>query len=187
MRKSTNILICFGVGLLGVLPIAQANATPLNSNSTVKDGIEYYIQTDKGTYDLGEELNILFRLTNLTDQALDFGFAFGPRRRQCRFIVETEAEVIWDTNWLPVTGALTSFTLDPLETNEFTELGDEPDQGKPTLPGHYEITGSLNYSEGHERYVPVSVQIEIIPESATLALLLAGGLLLTRRRYFPRS
>jgi hypothetical protein len=39
-----------------------------NSKTIVEDGIEYYIQTDKSVYELGEHTEILYRISNLTDE-----------------------------------------------------------------------------------------------------------------------
>ena len=39
-----------------------------NSNTIVDDGIEYYVQTDKSVYELGEHTEILYRITNLTNE-----------------------------------------------------------------------------------------------------------------------
>ncbi|MCX5637494.1 MAG: hypothetical protein NTX52_07355 [Planctomycetota bacterium] len=38
--------------VLGTVRLAKA--TLVNSNSIIEDGIEYYIQTDKSVYELGE-------------------------------------------------------------------------------------------------------------------------------------
>jgi hypothetical protein len=43
----------------------MAGATLVNSNSIVQDDIEYYIQTNKAVYDLGENVEMLYRVTNL--------------------------------------------------------------------------------------------------------------------------
>ncbi len=39
-----------------------------NSNTIIEDGIEYYVKTDKSVYELGEHTEILYRITNLTDE-----------------------------------------------------------------------------------------------------------------------
>jgi len=41
---------------------------PPDSNTIVEDGIKYCIQTDKPVYELGEHTEILYRITNLTDE-----------------------------------------------------------------------------------------------------------------------
>ena len=39
---------------------STAHAAPINPDTAVKDGIEYYLETDKAIYDLGERVNALF-------------------------------------------------------------------------------------------------------------------------------
>ena len=39
-----------------------------NSKTIIEDGIEYYVKTDKSIYELGEHTEILYRITNLTDE-----------------------------------------------------------------------------------------------------------------------
>ncbi|HUS73394.1 MAG TPA: hypothetical protein VMY06_10040, partial [Sedimentisphaerales bacterium] len=39
-----------------------------NSKTIIEDGIEYYVKTDKSVYELGEHTEILYRITNLTDE-----------------------------------------------------------------------------------------------------------------------
>lgn len=46
----------------------------MDSNSIIKDSIEYYIQTDKSVYDLGENVEMLFKVTNLRDEEWTFGY-----------------------------------------------------------------------------------------------------------------
>jgi len=39
-----------------------------NSKTIIEDGIEYYVKTDKSVYELGEHTELLYRITNLTDE-----------------------------------------------------------------------------------------------------------------------
>ncbi len=43
---------------------ARAVPMPVGSNFVVQDGIEYYMQTDKSVYDLGEDVEMSYRVTN---------------------------------------------------------------------------------------------------------------------------
>jgi len=171
---------------------ARAVTVPVSSNSVVEDGIEYYMQTDKSVYDLGEDVEMLYRVTNLREEDTVFWFSHGPEYRQCDFIVEKDGETIWDTTHWPVTWAMTEFVLEPLESKEYIQLWDmtynegwkrgDP-RGNEVTPGNYDITGVLSYSPSFERYVPVTVQIQVIPEPATFGLIGIGlASLLTRRR-----
>jgi len=169
---------------------------PVNSNSVVQDGIEYYMQTNKSVYDLGEEVDMLYRVTNLREEDVMFGFAHGPESRQCDFLVEKNGEPVWDTIHWPVTWAFTSFVLEPSESKEYIQLWDmtysEEWRGSggrgglpynEVTPGIHDITGVLNYFPSYERYIPVSVEIQVIPEPATFGLLGIGlASLLARKR-----
>lgn len=135
---------------------------PVNSNSILKDGIEYYMQTDKFIYNSGEEVKMLYRVTNLTDQDVTFNFT---DQVQHYFTVKDDGNLIWDA---PKVGfpALSCFTLSPNGYKEYSENWDMVDnQGVLIVPGNYEITGSLHpiLLGDKDKYVPVSVQIEIIP------------------------
>lgn len=57
--------IALVVLVLGTASFAMAIP---DSNSTVLDDIEYYVQTDKSVYDLGENVEMLYRVTNLGDE-----------------------------------------------------------------------------------------------------------------------
>jgi hypothetical protein len=62
--------------VLFLLPVC-ANAT-VNSNSIIQDDIEYYIQTDKSVYNLGEDVEMLYRVTNLRSEDVEFYFPNSP-------------------------------------------------------------------------------------------------------------
>ncbi|MBA7485945.1 hypothetical protein ES707_21497 [subsurface metagenome] len=133
-----------------------AEAAPSDSNSIVKDNVEYYMQTDKAVYDLGENVEMLYRVTNLGSEDVRFDFYCGPIGDRCDYIVEKDGERIWDNLFRPVTWAFTSFTLGPLESYEYTKIwGMIYKNGDRILPGNYNITGALgNLSSGYkERYV----------------------------------
>lgn len=149
----------------------------VNSNSIIKDNIEYYVQTDKSVYNLGENVEILYRVTNLGSENVTFLFNVGPVDDRCDFMVDRDGERIWDNLGRPVTFAATSFPLAPSESRDFTWLWDMTDlNDNQVVPGNYDVTGVLDYPPSHERYVPVSVRIEIIPEPASLLLLGMGFL-----------
>jgi hypothetical protein len=68
-----RVIIAIGLAMLvlGISPLAMAD---VDSNSIIKDGVEYYIKTDKTIYDLSENVNILYRVTNLTDETVSLGW-----------------------------------------------------------------------------------------------------------------
>ena len=184
-KKILKKLVCAGIVILA--SVVTAKATLVNSNSIVKDDIEYYMQTDKAIYNLGEDVEMLYRVTNLGGVDVTFEFTAGPVDDRGDFIVEKDGERIWDNLGRPRTRNLTQFTLSPLESRDFTHLWDMTDSGgHQVTPGIYDVTGVLSnlrlaYAE---RYVPVAIQIEIIPEPSTLLLVGAGlvGLLIRRKR-----
>jgi len=137
-----------------------------NSNSVVKDGIEYYVQTDKSVYHLGEDVELLYRVSNLSEDDVEFIFSYGPLENTCDWMVDKDQLRMWDNLGRPSTDAFTSFSLSPSESFEYSHTWNMTDKnGDDILPGNYNVTGVLGYRETHDRYVPVSVQIEIIPST----------------------
>lgn len=135
------------------------NANPVVYSSIIQGGIEYYLQTNKSVYVLGENIEILYRVTNLSLRPVSFSF---PNTQQCHFEVRSFSTVIW--TWplftLPM---LTSFTLSPGEFKEYSIEWDMTNNSTPSPlgPGYYDVTGVLLYPFDPRQYVPVSVQIHI--------------------------
>ena len=127
---------------------------------------------------------MLYRVTNLGDTDVVFIFNYGPLDNMCDWMVDQDELRIWDNLDRPFLFMGSSFSLNPLESYKYTNTWDMTyKNGDNILPGNYTITGVLAYHSNHERYVPVSTQIEIIPEPASLLLLGAGLVsLLTHKR-----
>jgi len=73
--------------------VCAVEAVPVNSNSVIKDGIEYYIETDKAVYELGEDVELFFRMTNLTDELWERGADGAPMS------ISIESDVGSDDVW----------------------------------------------------------------------------------------
>jgi len=182
MKNPIIILAAFSLALAG--GTRQASATLVNSNSVVRDNIEYIMQTDKSVYNLGENVQLLYEVINRGSYSITFHF---NDQVQYYFTVKDNGNLIWDA---PKVGfpALSSFTLPPGYFKQYTETWNmRNNQGLFITPGSYEITGSLDpvflSQADSNRYVPVSVQIGVIPEPATVILLGLGGLFALSRRH----
>jgi hypothetical protein len=183
MRRA-SILTAAAV-VLAVGAQSRGNILPVNSNSKVEYGIEYYIETDKAVYDLGEDLGLLFRMTNLTDKEWELRWG-GPGRD---IVVEADGEAgaLWAWSWwIVVDTGPRSIRLQPGESWEIVDVWPQldyggipdPEGGVPAAPGTYTVTGSFEPME-----VSVSVNITIVPEPATIVLL-CGGVLFVKKRPF---
>jgi hypothetical protein len=135
-----------------------------NANSIVLDNIEYYMQTDKAVYDLAENVEMLYRVTNLSNEDVEFIFTYGPLDNTCDWMVDENELRIWDNLGRPGTREITSFSLSPSESYAYTHTWDMTyKDGGNISPGNYTVTGAVYYSS-NEIYVPVSVSIDIVHE-----------------------
>jgi hypothetical protein len=167
--------------LVLVLGTAQITmAEPHNSNSIILDEIEYYIQTDKPVYSLGENVEMLYRVTNLRDESVTFGFPHFP---VYQFWVEKDGEQIWSApnSWL---FSVTELTLLPGEFREFPDDFSPPfiwrmrdNENNLVDLGTYNVIGGLY---GYD-YTKIAVPINIVPEPSSF-LLLALGVFWTRAK-----
>lgn len=169
----TKVLMVLMVSII-LFSAGQVQAGIVDSNSITKDGIEYYLQTDKSVYTLGENVLMLYRVTNIGDEDVTFETGNTP---QYQFKVQQDETIIWFCPgfFFP---SVTRFTLHPGELKEYSNYWDMINffTGDLVSPGNYDITGAL-YDlalDYRERYVPVTVPIEIVPEPATILLLSAG-------------
>ncbi|MHC4665822.1 MAG: hypothetical protein ACYS9T_07680 [Planctomycetota bacterium] len=178
------------VSILLVVNIpSAARATLIDSNSITKDGVQYYIQTNKSVYDLGENVEILFRVTNFTDEELVFGYM--PPVLDV-LVGAREGENVnqvwfwsWDGTW-PTGPAV--YHLAPDESVELNAVWPQIDlkgtweieDDMQVLLGTYGVGGRIGRSGFSDTIgdCAVTVDIGIIPEPATLFLLAMGTLCL---------
>ena len=155
---------CFeGTDTIKVIDKGRSHKGRVNSNSKVVDGIEYYIQTDKAVYNLGENVEMLYRVTNLGDEEVTFGFPGSP---EWNFWVERDGENIWTAveGWWWIGSG---FTLAPSEYKEYPYLWDMRDHENNLLVnvGGYSVIGGLDgaATEFYD-FTRISVGIKIVPE-----------------------
>jgi hypothetical protein len=185
--KTQSITIIAAVIFL--LAACEVQAVIVNSNSVVEDGIEYYIQTDKSVYNLGENVLILYRVTNLTDVSVNLGTLLPDPPDNYDLRIMQGDDQIWWYPYTAITLVIRDFILQPLETKEFqTNWNMMNDNGTPWLhgddslitPGTYDVVGKIALWAVDER-VPVSVSVDVVPEPATF-LLFGTGLIIVSNR-----
>jgi hypothetical protein len=157
-KKILSKIVFASLVLLALAGTKEVRATCVNSNSVVEGDIEYYMQTDKPVYSLGENVKMMYRLTNLSHiNSVTFEFR---NMQQWFFEVRKGTARIWAwPKW--VNPALSQFTLYPGDVRGYLKEWDMMNDNTGTIvtPGTYDVIGSLL---SLQRYVPVSVQIRIV-------------------------
>ncbi len=195
MIRKADVLVIVLIVLNLCAVNLRADIVPLtpNSNSIVQDGIEYYVQTDKAVYDLGENVEMLYRVTNLGDEDVTLGLVVCDPLAYYDFRIMQDGSQIWQYPYLSVVLGFTFFHLGPYESKEgqtiWNMMNDngtlQTDDDFPVNPGIYNVIGELDLVSGER--VPVSVSIQIIPEPATFLFLVFGSLLLTNLSQYRRT
>jgi len=135
----------------------------VNSNYRVEDGIEYYLEVDKFVYDSGEGVRMLYRVTNLSDEDVEFGFPGCP---VWNFWVKKDGENIWAAVrlLLPV---ITTLELRAGEYEEYLYVWNmEDNEGGLVGPGEYDAVAGFDggmEGSGYYDFSKVSVTIKIEP------------------------
>jgi len=173
--KTTRVAALVAVLLAAPLAV-NVHANPaVNWNAVVADNIEYYTQTDKAVYVLGDNVDILHRVTNLRDEEITFEFA--NLQDYMYFEVSQVGSLIWAYPSGPVNPAVWDLTLQAGDNAEGSLVWEMVDgQGSPVAPGVYDVSAVLQ-GTGKDGTDPlsVSVSIQIVPEPASVTLVLLGG------------
>ena len=170
--------------LFAVLFLISSPATAeIVSNSMIVDDIEYYMQTDDSIYNLGEDIEMLYRVTNLSSEEVTFIFGGSP---EWNFWAEKNEENIWTAveGWWAIGSG---FTLAPSEYKEFPYIWDMRDnEDHLIVTGEYDMIGGLDggtsISTKEYEFTEVSVPIAVVPEPCTLAFIMIGLPVLFRKR-----
>jgi len=189
MRRA-SILTAAAV-LVVVVAQSRGNILPVNSNSKVEYGIEYYIETDKTVYDLGEHFEFLYKVTNVTNENVVIGCSQAPELNV--MIQNSEEETVGQLIWLLLPRP-SAVHLAPGESrvlsgysSDITDPAGHP-PGDYLEPGNYHVVGIIYnqawnlYHQGNPVPTEIAVEIMIIPEPGTALLLGLGSLGLLRRR-----
>jgi len=165
--------------IMVVLALTEcAKATLVNSNSIIQDGIEYYLQTDKFVYNLGEDVEMLFRVTNLRDEDVLIGCS---RKGEFNLWVQKDSETIWArSHWFAWFSPGVELSAgESIDVSHIWNMVD--DTGSLIEPGDYSIVGVMynepwNYYYNHRGYIitHVGVPMSIIPEPGSLSLFIVG-------------
>jgi len=195
MGKSGRKL--FGVAIIALFGLAgaqegRANLVPVNSDSVVQNGIEYYIETDKVVYDLGEDVEIVYRITNLKTEVWSLTHPCSVIHVVVELREAEESSIIWAYGYA-CSSRPGSIRLESGESKEFSVNWAQWDSYyRPVSPGTYAVTGTVSYvidTDVLEDFT-ATVDITIIPEPTSLALFAFGVAILryegTRRRRSSR-
>ncbi|MCK4291707.1 MAG: hypothetical protein KAY65_00815 [Planctomycetes bacterium] len=162
-----------------------AGLVPVNAASVTRDGIEYYIETDKCVYDLEEDVEILYRVTNLTDE--DWRVS-GAGTMMDIVVAAKEGDnwrEVWWWHWYKGGSAGPSvLELQPNESVEISDIWPQIDyKWTPEIEDDTKVSlGVYRISGVFPRIINsyVALDIAIIPEPSSMALFLTGTFLLIR-------
>ena len=130
--------------------------------------LESSVETDKTIYQLGETVYATHTITNPQDYSVNATFRQSPGFNLLVMQGDTD---IWAV-YRAFAAVIWTQTFEPGEILELNYTWDMTDnEGDTVLPDEYEIMG-VTYGIGQN----VSTNITIVPEPATLILLVFGGL-----------
>jgi len=185
----TAVLVLLGVGNVRATLVLEGTGREYsalgNSNSKVIDEIEYYLELDKSIYEQGENVEMLYRVTNFKDENVTFRF---PSTAQWNFLVDNNENIIWSAaetfTWIS-----TEFLLKPGENKTITYTWDmKINQSNLLDVGKYNVVGRLDGDSGFYDFTKLGVEMEVVPEPASILLTIGiGGIVIRRKRTLRNS
>jgi hypothetical protein len=176
------------IAILCLSAIAMADIVPVNSNSKIIDGIEYYVQTDKAVYTLGGNVEMFYKVTNLNEYSVTFNFINTP---EWNFWAEKDGISIWKkiSTFLDIgisySLASGESQIYPFSPPYFSLWDMKDNNGNLINPGEYQIIGGLvsGFPNNTYEYSKVAVPITIVPEPSTILIFSMGILGIFLRKY----
>ncbi|MHC4749075.1 MAG: BsuPI-related putative proteinase inhibitor [Planctomycetota bacterium] len=138
----------------------------VNSNRIVMDGIEYYMQTDKSVYHQGENVQMLFRVTNLRNEAVRISCYQIPG---FNFLVQKDNETVWMQVHMFYTGGYDVDITTGASKRVSYNWDMKDDNGNQVEPGEYNVIGVMYngwwnyYNYGVNTSTEINIPISIIP------------------------
>ena len=186
------IFVCVAVCLTGAALTSRASAGPddPSNSTTIWDGLETFIQTDRSVYELGEvDVDVILRLTNIGGTSRDlhcledpcwnvhvFGNNDGASLSE---LVYGPAEPVWSRH-RAFEQVVWDFTLEAGQFVQYDAVWNMTDyDGQLVSAGTYEVVG---FTPGGG--IGTSIVVTA-PEPASLALLVLGGAGMLLRRGRP--
>lgn len=168
LEKLTTALMLY-IGVLG-LSNRLYGENRENSESVIRDNIEYRIQIDKNVYPLGMPVEMNYKVTNLRDEPVDFNFTSSQKED---FSVEKKIgenfSEIWRWSWDKAFLAYPErISLNSNESREFNQTwpqidgegtGSIKDDDSSATIGNYKIFGFLPHN--YETTSRIGVEMEI--------------------------
>jgi len=176
-KRLKTMMVIMVVSVFGISESVRAAI----SNSVIEDDIEYYIEVDKSVYDLGEDVEFLYRITNLSDEEWRISGFFPVFDVLAEEKDGEDFNEIWNLTWGQAhpMGPMV-YTLEPQESIEINAPWPQIELNLPdhtqVLPGSYRLSGICYPTD-----VSVPVDIDIVPEPGSLSLLLVGSVALFKR------
>ncbi|MDY6912564.1 MAG: BsuPI-related putative proteinase inhibitor [Chloroflexota bacterium] len=187
MTKRFVFLLAFSTALGLGTPQARADFVYQVQPLPVPPVLMESIETDKSVYSLPEDVQVVYRVTNISNET----YAWWSWAPAYDVVVSRDAEPIWWVSYGEFYNAgPVGTTLSPGQSKELRYTWDMKDnEGNMVTPGTYEIEGGMYLCESTPGLLHGSVignratNITIIPEPASLTLMLLGlGYITARKR-----